>query len=168
MYLSFCFNSGLCSLAWIVGLSRWTKHSLKAHPSSGVCFCIQQLWATAVPPQGTVSISKQMNLLASSYQDSPTILHRPGMPNPRTNSCPTGRLGSPLDELELTSSPGSLIPWLWWAALNLSLLTLETGMLSHKEWRSWSQNTQLSLLAAMFPWRKANLLLFLNIISLIY
>ena len=27
--------------------SRWTKHSLKAHPSSGVCFCIQQLWATA-------------------------------------------------------------------------------------------------------------------------
>lgn len=63
-----------------------------------------------VPPQGTVSISKQMNLLASSYQDSPTILHRPGMPNPRTNSCPTGRLGSPLDELELTSGPVSLIP----------------------------------------------------------
>lgn len=52
--------------------------------------------------------------LPASYQGSPATLSRPRHAAPETtDSCPKGRVGSPLEELTVTSCPVSLIPQLW-------------------------------------------------------
>lgn len=120
--------------------SQWTKHSLEAHLSSGVClFLHTAALVSTVPPTRAASalLSKQIspftNLL-SGLTCSPTGR---GMLHPGTEPCPTGRLGKAsggAGSYLLFSFPNRLA-LICCPLLRVRLLTLETGILLCEESR---------------------------------
>lgn len=114
MYLSFCFNSDLYYLAWIVFS---TKHSLKVPPSWGVWGGNLFFYTAALILHCSFSRHNQSLHLSPSrlihllhlIRAHLLLLSGSGVPCPGPNSCPKRRLGNTLDELKLPPCSVALV-----------------------------------------------------------